>query len=166
MGKYHGALGSAVDGKGVLILARQPLSATVFCPIERECTHPSAATKDVESRTPKRLLPFMSAMGQYLRPYPPVPSSVPPESSAYELEDMHVSAGSSGFLLMKEERSSVTMSFTIAMPLPRRRDDAVRVVGTETTDRGLTPEPLELGEYCIGSIEVPCSRDARQGVER
>src|SRR6267154_2251446 len=97
---------------------------------------------------------MLSAIRQYFRPTPPPRSA--PELPAHELDDMPVRPRSSAFSLT--EGSSVMMSFTIAMPLPIRKRE--KAVGCGASDRASTPELLhDIGEYCIGSMEVPCSED-------
>ncbi|KAG0691554.1 hypothetical protein DFH29DRAFT_819414 [Suillus ampliporus] len=134
-----------------------PFCATLFCPIEEP---PSLVlTKDVEPRprnTFHSSLTMMSAVRKYFRPTPPPPPPPPPVPPAHE-DDMPERPRSGAFSLT--EGSSVVMSFTIAMPSPTKHD---KVTSSEASDRVSAPELLhdtELGEYCIGLMEVSCSED-------
>lgn len=101
----------------------------------------------------------MMSIRQYLRPTPPLPPVPPPsqELQAYELEEMNARSRPRDFVLTKG--SSIAMSFTIAMPFPRKAVESDASDQTSMPDSELKSHDLELGEYCIGSMEVPCSED-------
>lgn len=140
-----------------------PFCATLFCPVE-EPPQP-VLTKAIESQ-PQNLprassvMTRMAALRQHFRSTSPPPPP-PPEPQACELDDMSSRPESKVPSLTGTEGSSVVMAFTIAMPSPtsRRRDNAA---SSGASDRVSTPElfhDTELGEYCIGSVEVPCSEN-------
>ncbi|KAG1753573.1 uncharacterized protein EDB91DRAFT_1077316 [Suillus paluster] len=145
--------------EGVMIDTRweniTPFCATLFCPIEE-----LVLTKNVEPRlrnSSHSSFTMRSAIRQYFRPTPNPTPPPPPEPPAHELDYMSERPGSSALLLT--QGSSVVMSFTIAMPSPRKCDTAA---SSQASDPGSTPElfhDTELGEYCIGSMEVSCSKD-------
>ncbi|KAG1862784.1 hypothetical protein DFJ58DRAFT_681050 [Suillus subalutaceus] len=141
-----------------------PFCATLFRPTEEP---PRPVLKAVEpqhqnpprssSVRPPRVSPFR---WQYCRPTgsPLLPL---PESQARELGDMSGRPGSGAPSLTRAKGPSVVMAFTIAMPSPSRKRDNM-TASSEALDRASTPELLhdtELGEYCIGSVEVSCSED-------
>ncbi|KAG1776835.1 hypothetical protein EV702DRAFT_1045859 [Suillus placidus] len=140
-----------------------PFCATLFCPIEEPPRPVLTKAVEPQPRDPPRssfVMTRMSAFRQYSRPTSPPPPP-PPEPSTHELDDMSKRPTLSRVpSLTRMEGSSVVMAFTIAMPSPvRKRDNA-----SEASDRMSTPELLydtELGEYCIGSVEVSCSKDIR-----
>ncbi|KAG2059691.1 hypothetical protein BDR06DRAFT_670851 [Suillus hirtellus] len=139
-----------------------PFCATrVFCRKEKPRRPVLMKATAVEPRNVPRssfAMTRISAFREHFRlirsPLPPPPPPLPPpEPQVYELDDM------SG----RPEGLFVVMAFTIAMPSPststRKRDNAT---SSEASDRVSTPELLhdtELGEYCIGSVEVSCSED-------
>ncbi|KAG1729127.1 hypothetical protein EDB19DRAFT_129329 [Suillus lakei] len=141
-----------------------PFCATLFCPIEEPPR--TVLTRDVEPQpqNPPRssfAMTRMSAFRQHFRPTsPPSPPPPPPhpESSAHELDDM--SERPKSRVPSLTEGPSVVMAFTIAMPSPSRKRDNTASSGA--SDRVSTPGLLhdtELGEYCIGSMEVSYSED-------
>lgn len=142
-----------------------PFCATLFCPIEEPPQPVLTKAIEPQPQNPPRSLTRMSAFRQYFQPtsLPPPP---PLEPQARELDDMSERPGSSVPSLTGTEGSSVVMAFTIAMPSPcRKRDNAT---SSGASDRASTPELLrdtELGEYCIGSVEVSCSESICQGAE-
>ncbi|KAG2117259.1 uncharacterized protein F5147DRAFT_833532 [Suillus discolor] len=138
-----------------------PFCATrVFCRKEKPPRPVLMKATTVEPRNPPRssfVMTRISAFREHFRlirrPSPPPTPPPPPEPQAYELDDMSE----------RPEGSFVVMAFTISMPSPststRKRDNAT---SSEVSDRVSTPELLhdtELGEYCIGSVEVSCSED-------
>ncbi|KAG2041237.1 hypothetical protein BDR03DRAFT_1089490 [Suillus americanus] len=140
-----------------------PFCATLFCPTE-EPPRPVLKAVEPQHQNPpcssfvrtSRVSPFR----QYFRPTssPPLPL---PESQGHELGDMSERPGSRAPLPTSAKGPSVVMAFTIAMPSPNRKRDSAGA-SSEASDRVSTPEPLyetELGEYCIGSLEVSCSED-------
>ncbi|KAG1902094.1 uncharacterized protein F5891DRAFT_1186666 [Suillus fuscotomentosus] len=138
-----------------------PFCATrVFCRKEKPRRPVLMKATAVEPRNVPRssfVMTRISAFREHFRlirsPPPPPPPPPPPEPQAHELDDMSE----------RPEGSFVVMAFTISMPSPgtstKKRDNATN---SEVSDRVSTPELLhdtELGEYCIGSVEVSCSED-------
>lgn len=141
-----------------------PFCATLFCPVEEPPRPVLMKAIEPQPRNPSRassLMTRMSAVRQHFRstsPLPPPPP--PPEPQARELDDMSERPESRVPSLTGTEGSSVVMAFTIAMPSPSRKRDNAASSGA--SDRASTPElfhDTELGEYCIGSVEVSCSEN-------
>ncbi|KAG1786815.1 uncharacterized protein HD556DRAFT_1006992 [Suillus plorans] len=140
-----------------------PFCATrVFCRKEKPRRAVLMKATAVEPRNPPRssfVMTRISAFREHfgvrlIRSPPPPAPPPPPEPQTHELDDMSE----------RPEGSFVVMAFTISMPSPstsstRKRDNAT---SSEVSDRVSTLELLhdtELGEYCIGSVEVSCSED-------
>lgn len=162
-----GESGATIDLKWENIT---PFCATLFLPVlEEPCQARSGLTKDAaRPQNPPRTASFavMSAIRQHFRPSHPTPTSPAPpppsepEPPARELDDMRERLGSGVPPL--REGSSVVMAFTIAMPSPSRKRERDNASSSGASDRVSTLDPLhdtELGEYCIGSVEVLCSED-------